>query len=62
MNKLITLPLIAITALGLSACTQKATTENVTINDTSANLDAPADANLTDNAADGTLENSSNAL
>jgi len=60
MKMLITLPLIALTALGLSACTQKSTTENVTINDTSATLDA-GDANAVDNAADNTT-NTADAL
>ena len=59
MKKLIVLPLIAITALGLSACSKTETTENVTVNETSVN--AETDANVVDNAADATLDNSSNA-
>jgi PBP1b-binding outer membrane lipoprotein LpoB len=58
MKKLIILPLIAATAFGLSACTKHTETENVTINDTSTNLDAPVDTNLTDNAAEAPLDNS----
>jgi hypothetical protein len=61
MKKLIALPLIAAVALGLSGCTKHSETENVTINDTSANLEAPAtDENLADNAADATLDDAAN--
>ena len=55
MKKLIALPLIAATALGLSACTKHETNENVTVNTT--DLSAPA----ADNAAGETLDNGSNA-
>jgi hypothetical protein len=63
MKKLIVLPLIAVTALGLSACTSKTENTNVTVNDTSADLNA-TDLNATDlavdNAADATLDNGTN--
>ncbi|HWI84858.1 MAG TPA: hypothetical protein VNT42_00855 [Sphingomonas sp.] len=62
MKKLIVLPLVTLVALGLSACTKHSETENVTVNETSLNVEAPAvDANLTENAADATLDNTSNA-
>ena len=48
MKKLIALPLIAATVLGLSACSKTQTTENVTVNDTSVNA---VDTNATDNAS-----------
>lgn len=57
MKKLIVLPLIAVTALGLSACTKHSETENVTINETSTNVEAPA---VDTNAADATLDNATN--
>ncbi|WP_116090308.1 hypothetical protein [Sphingomonas crusticola] len=64
MKKLIVLPLIAITALGLSACTSKTENTNVTVNDTSADLNATdlnaTDLGATDNAVDATLDNGSN--
>ncbi len=59
MKKFIALPLIAVTVLGLSACSKTETNENVTVNDTSIN--ASVDANTTDNASLETLDNSSNA-
>ena len=58
MKKLIALPLIAATVLGLSACKKTETTENVTVNDTSVNA---VDTNATDNASLETLDNGSNA-
>ena len=58
MKKLIALPLIAATVLGLSACHKTETTENVTVNDTSVNA---VDTNTTDNASLETLDNGSNA-
>ena len=64
MKKLIVLPLIAVTALGLSACTSKTENTNVTVNDTSADLNATdlnaTDLNAVDNAADATLDNGTN--
>jgi hypothetical protein len=58
MKKLIVLPLIAATAFGLVACTKQATTENVSVNETSMNVETPAaDENLVDNA---TLDNGAN--
>jgi hypothetical protein len=59
MKKFVALPLIAVTVLGLSACSKTETTENVTVNDTSVN--ASVDANATDNASMETLDNGSNA-
>jgi len=64
MKKLIALPLIAATVLGLSACTKHDTNENVTVNATDVNVtDTSAmDANATDaNAADNG-SNASDAL
>ena len=65
MKKLIVLPLIAVTALGLSACTSKTENTNVTVNDTTADLNATdlnaTDLNATDlNAADTAVDNASN--
>ncbi len=60
MKKLIVLPLIAVTALGLSACTKHTENTNVTVNDTSTDLNA-TDLNATDlNPSDATLENGTN--
>ncbi len=59
MKELTVLPLIAITALGLSACTKHTENTNVTVNETSTDLNA-TDLNAVDNAADATLENSTN--
>ncbi len=56
MKKLIALPLIAATVLGLSACSKTETTENVTVNDTSVNA-----VDATDNASLESLDNGSNA-
>ena len=54
MKKLVVLPLIAATVLGLSACTKHDTTENTSVNVT--------DTNATDaNAAGEMLDNGSNA-
>jgi len=59
MKKLIALPLIAATALGLSACAKHETTnETVTVNETSTNVEA-TDLNATDNAAEA-VDNASN--
>ncbi len=55
MKKLIILPLLAATALSLSAC-KHSETENVT-NDASANLAAPA---ADENLGDTSLDNASN--
>jgi hypothetical protein len=59
MKKFIALPIIAITVLGLTACSKTSTNENVTINDTSANV--AVDENTVGDAANATLDNSSNA-
>ena len=58
MKKLIVLPLIAATALGLSACTKHETNENVTVNATDTNV---SDTSALDANAAGTVDNSSNA-
>ena len=59
MKKLIVLPLIAATVLGLSACTKHDTTENVSVNAVDTTV---TDANATDaNAAGEMLDNGSNA-
>ena len=62
MKKLMIVPMIAVMALGLAACSKPSTTSNVTdiesntvIEDTDANLSA-VDGIATDNSAD--LENS----
>ena len=65
MKKLIVLPLIAVSALGLSACTSKTENTNVTVNDTSADLNATdlnatADLNAVDNSADVAVDNATN--
>jgi len=60
MKKFIALPLIAATALGLSACTKHDSNENVTVNATDVNVtDTMADTNAADNAA--AVDNGSNA-
>ena len=57
MKKLIILPFIAAAAFGLSGCTKHSETDNVTITDNTANVEAPAaDAN----AADATLNDAAN--
>jgi len=56
MKKLIVLPLIAATALGLSACSKTETTENVTVNATDTNVSDTLDEN-----AAGAVDNGSNA-
>ena len=62
MKKLIALPLIAATALGLSACTKHETNENVTVNTTSTDLNTTdLSAPAADNADGETLDNGSNA-
>lgn len=63
MKKLIVLPLIAATALGLSACTKHDTTENVSVNATDTNVSdtSALDANATDANAAGAVDNGSNA-
>jgi len=59
MKKLIVLPLIAATVLGLSACTKHDATENTSVNAVDTNA---TDANATDaNAAGEMLDNGSNA-
>lgn len=59
MKKLIVLPLIAATVLGLSACSKHDATENTSVNAVDSNA---TDANATDaNAAGALLDNGSNA-
>jgi hypothetical protein len=58
MKKLIVLPLIAATALGLSACTKHETTENVSVNATDVNA---TDTSALDANAAGAVDNGSNA-
>ena len=64
MKKLIVLPLIAVAALSMSACTKKTENTNVTVNDTSTDLNAAdpmaADLNAADNSADAALDNGTN--
>lgn len=62
MKKFVILPLVLATALGVSACSKTSETENVTVNETSTNVETPlVDENASVNATDGALEDAGNA-
>ncbi len=62
MTKRIALPLVLAAALGLSACTKHTETDNVTVNDSSTNLETPAlDTNSTNNGLDNAADTTGNA-